>query len=145
MKNKLDNKISQHFEAYAHCCTANFLLLKRLLPSRRNPGDVFSWPMKKMELLIEVEECSRFTEMLAISQKVSYDSDWLVDFVIQLKLCLDVRVAEVVRYQDSHGRALNFMAQIQEAVWQQKVHTNFLLYEALLCCIRQQRQNKIKR
>lgn len=99
--------------------------------------------MGKIELNIAIDERTKFTEHLAISQKVSYDSDWLVDFVIQLKLCLDVRVADITRYQDSHGRAISFQAQIQQELWQQKVHTNFLLYEALLCCIRQQRQRRL--
>lgn len=132
-----------HFRAYTDCCTANFLLLQRLLPKKRVIGDVFTWDMRKLEFKIELERQSRHTELLAISQKVSYDSDWLIDFVIQLKLCLDVRVAEIVNYQDGHGRALSFQAQIQEEIWQQKVHTNFLLYEALLCCIRQQRQLRV--
>lgn len=119
------------------------MLLQRLLPKKRSRGEILTWILGKLELQIHIEEQSRYTEHLAISQKVSYDSDWLVDFVIQLKLCLDVRVAEIVHYQDSHGRELNFQAQIQQAVWQQRVHTNFLLYEALLCCIRQQRQHGI--
>lgn len=140
MRHKLE---LPHFEAYTHCCTANYLLLQRLLPKKRESGAIYNWLMNKIELQVHIEEQTKYTEHLAISQKVSYDSDWLVDFVIQLKLCLDVRVAEVTHYEDSHGRALSFQAQIQEELWQQKVHTNFLLYEALLCCIRQQRQHNI--
>jgi uncharacterized protein YqiB (DUF1249 family) len=141
VKNKLE---LPHFEAYTHCCTANYLLLQRLLPKKRLASEIFTWPMNKLELQIEVEEQSRFTENLAIRQKVSYDSDWLADFVIQLKLCLDVRVAEITHYRDGHERELGFQAQIQQELWQQKVHTTFLLYEALLCCIRQQRQRRVK-
>ena len=119
---------------------ANFRRLTRLLPdiARRNVGECIE--LAAENTTITVLEQFKYTSVISLQQSLNSSFNQLSDLEMELRICHDARLLEVVGYQGRNPvqSALYYpnkhMLQLDE-----KKQLNLLLKEILETSIRQQR------
>ncbi len=117
----------------------NYRLLLELLALDGGEGGVLRSAMQEDERLeITVTERSRYTLTIALRKSLSFGREWVPDILMEARLYLDARVAEVLTYQNC--RRLPAPYAVQGSVpfhKDEKRQANRLLNDLLEHCLRQ--------
>ncbi|HET9843287.1 MAG TPA: DUF1249 domain-containing protein [Gammaproteobacteria bacterium] len=85
---------------YLNCCTSIYLKINALLPQNYRDSDSFCWSVEPIaNLTISIEERYRYTDAIQLKIFWIASTQWLTNFVIQLRMYHDLQIAEVIGYK----------------------------------------------
>ena len=115
----------------------NYLMIRRLFAElRAGFGFVLSATCGRRALQVTVDECSRYTSTLTLTNPFAADERLLPPLVLRLRVYHDARLVEVLGYQDCMSIPPPYAAESAKGfVRDERRQVNRLLYEVLRHCL----------